>query len=74
MRGTIASVLVVMLLCIVSPALSAAAEEELFDSKAAAAALETGLKLIKQKKYDAAVEAFDAAGLENGWLQEHDCE
>jgi tetratricopeptide (TPR) repeat protein len=60
MRGTIASVLVVMLLFIVSPALSAA-EEELFDTKAAAAGIEKGLSLIKQKKYDAAVEAFDNA-------------
>ena len=60
MRGTIASVLVVMLLCIVSPALSAA-EEELFDTKAASAALESGLKLIKQKKFDAAVEALEEA-------------
>jgi len=60
MRGTIASVLVVMLLFIVSPALSIA-EEELFDSKAASAGLEKGMKLIKAKKYDAAVEAFEDA-------------
>jgi tetratricopeptide (TPR) repeat protein len=60
MRGTIASVLVVMLLFIVSPALSIA-EEELFDTKAGSAGLEKGLKLIKAKKYDAAVEAFEDA-------------
>jgi tetratricopeptide (TPR) repeat protein len=60
MRGTIALVLVLMLLLIVAPAVYAA-EEELFDTKGAAAGIEKGLSLIKQKKYDAAVEVFEDA-------------
>ena len=27
---------------------------------------------ITPEEYEAALEAFDAAGLENGWMQEHD--
>ena len=27
---------------------------------------------ITPEEYEAALDAFDAAGLENGWLQEHD--
>jgi tetratricopeptide (TPR) repeat protein len=60
MRGIITSVLVLMLLSIVAPAVYAA-EEELFDTKGATASVEKGLSLIKQKKYDAAVEAFEEA-------------
>ena len=30
---------------------------------------------ITAEEYEAALDAFDAAGLENGWLQEHEeCE
>jgi tetratricopeptide (TPR) repeat protein len=60
MRGIISSVLVLMLLSVAAPAVSAA-EEELFDTKGANASVEKGLSLIKQKKYDAAVEAFEEA-------------
>jgi len=60
MRGIIASVLVLMLLSIAAPAVYAA-EEELFDTKGAAASVEKGLSLVRQKKYDAAVEAFEEA-------------
>jgi tetratricopeptide (TPR) repeat protein len=60
MRGIIASVLVLMLLSIAVPAVYAA-EEELFDTKGATASVEKGLSLVKQKKYDAAVEAFEEA-------------
>ena len=60
MRGIISSVLVLMLLSIAAPA-AYAAEEELFDTKGAAASVEKGLSLVKQKKYDAAVEAFEEA-------------
>jgi tetratricopeptide (TPR) repeat protein len=60
MRGIIASVLVLMLLSIAAPAVYAA-EEELFDTKGAAASIEKGLSLVKQKKYDAAVEVFEEA-------------
>jgi len=60
MRGIISSVLVLMLLSIAAPA-AYAAEEELFDTKGATASVEKGLSLVKQKKYDAAVEAFEEA-------------
>lgn len=60
MRGTIVSVLVLTLLSVAAP-FAPAAEEELFDTKGAAAALEKGLKLIRQKNYDAAVEALEDA-------------
>ena len=60
MRRIIASVLVLMLLSIAAPAVYAA-EEELFDTKGAAASVEKGLSLVRQKKYDAAVEAFEEA-------------
>ena len=60
MRGIIASVLVLMLLSIAALAVQAA-EEELFDTKGAAASVDKGLSLLKQKKYDAAVEAFEEA-------------
>ena len=60
MRGIIASVLVLMLLTIAVPAVYSA-EEELFDTKGATASIEKGLSLVKQKKYDAAVEMFEEA-------------
>jgi tetratricopeptide (TPR) repeat protein len=60
MRGTIASVLILMLLFIAAPAVSAA-EEPLFDTKAAHAGLEKGLTLVKAKKYDAAIAVFEEA-------------
>ena len=61
MREKIALILMVTLLLAVAPMVNAANEEPLFDTKAAAAGLEKGLSLIKQKKYDAAVEAFENA-------------
>ena len=60
MRRTISLILMVSLVAAVIPVL-ASAEEELFDSKAAAAAIEKGIKLIKAKQYDNAVEAFEDA-------------
>lgn len=60
MRRTISLILLVSLVAAVVPVL-ASAEEELFDSKAAAAGIEKGIKLIKSKQYDAAVEAFEEA-------------
>jgi tetratricopeptide (TPR) repeat protein len=60
MRGIVASVLVLMLLSIAAPAVYAA-EEELFDTKGAATSIEKGFSLVKQKKYDAAVEMFEEA-------------
>jgi putative pyruvate formate lyase activating enzyme len=29
---------------------------------------------ITEDEYEAALEAFEAAGLQNGWLQDHECE
>jgi len=60
MRGIVASVLILTLLAIAAPVVYAA-EEPLFDTKAAKAGLEKGLALVKQKKYDAAVEVFEEA-------------
>ncbi len=60
MRGIIASALVLTLLSIAAPAVNAA-EEELFDAKGAAASIEKGLALVRQKNYDAAVEMFEEA-------------
>ena len=60
MRGKIALVLIAVLTLAVAPALRAA-EEELFDTKAAAASLEKGLSLLKAKKYDAAISVFEDA-------------
>lgn len=60
MRGIVASVLVLTLLFIAAPAVNAA-EEELFDTKAAAAGIDEGISLIKKKQYDAAVEKFEDA-------------
>jgi len=61
MREKIALMLGVILLLTAAPVLNAAEEEPLFDTKAAAEGLETGMKLLKAKKYDAAVEAFEDA-------------
>ena len=61
MREKIVFIIMVTLLLAVAPVVNAAAEEPLFDTKAAAAGLAKGLSLIKQKKYDAAVEAFENA-------------
>ncbi len=60
MRGTIAFCISIMLIFAVVPAVQAA-EEPLFDTKAAAADIEKGLALVKAKKYDAAVEVFEDA-------------
>lgn len=60
MRRTISLILLVSLVAVVIPLLTSA-EEELFDAKAAGAAIEKGMKLIKTKQYDAAVEAFEDA-------------
>jgi tetratricopeptide (TPR) repeat protein len=60
MRRMISLVLMVALIGAVVPVV-VAAEEELFDTKAAAASLEKGLALVKAKKYDAAVEVFEDA-------------
>jgi tetratricopeptide (TPR) repeat protein len=60
MRGTIALVLIAVLTLAVAPALRAA-EEELFDTKGAAASLEKGISLLKAKKYDAAIAVFEEA-------------
>lgn len=60
MRGKIALVLIAVLTLAAAPALRAA-EEELFDTKAAAASIEKGLSLMKAKKYDAAIAVFEEA-------------
>jgi tetratricopeptide (TPR) repeat protein len=60
MRGKIVLVLIAVLTLAVAPALRAA-EEELFDTKGAAASLEKGLSLLKAKKYDAAITVFEEA-------------
>jgi tetratricopeptide (TPR) repeat protein len=60
MRRTISLVLMVALIGAVVPVVGAA-EEELFDTKAATVSLEKGLALVKVKKYDAAVEVFEDA-------------
>ncbi len=43
------------------PAFGLAADEELFDTKAAAAHLEKGVTYLKDKKYDAAIKELDEA-------------
>ncbi|MDH4162884.1 MAG: tetratricopeptide repeat protein [Nitrospirota bacterium] len=54
--------LILMSLVIFSAMLSPArAEEELFDTKAAAAYREQGVNLLKQKNYDAAIDALEDA-------------
>jgi tetratricopeptide (TPR) repeat protein len=60
MRRMISLVLMVALIGAVVPVVGAA-EEELFDTKAATASLEKGLAMVKAKKYDAAVEVFEDA-------------
>ena len=60
MRRTISFILMVSLVACFVPVI-ASAEEELFDTKAAAEGIEKGLNLLKAKKYDAAVEAFEEA-------------
>jgi len=62
MRAKIACILMVMVVIAIAPAGWAAEKEEpLFDTKAAAAGLEKGLSLVKSKKYDAAIAAFEEA-------------
>jgi len=63
MRVNIACILMVMMVtAFVAPAGWAAEKEEpLFDTKAAAAGLEKGLALVKAKKFDEAVAAFEEA-------------
>lgn len=61
MRAKIAGILMVMMVTAITPAGWAAEEEPLFDTKAAAAGLEKGLGLVKAKKFDAAIQAFEEA-------------
>lgn len=65
MRGKIACILMVMMVVAFAPAGWAVEEEPLFDTKAAAAGLEKGLTLVKAKKYDEAVQAFEEAAATN---------
>jgi len=60
MRAKIAGILVVMVLIAFAPAVRAA-DEPLFDTKAAAASLEKGLGLVKAKKFDEAIQLFEEA-------------
>ena len=64
MRGKIAGILIVMVVIAFAPA-GWAADEPLFDTKAAAADLEKGLGLVKAKKYDEAVQVFEEAAATN---------
>jgi tetratricopeptide (TPR) repeat protein len=57
MRGTISGVLLVLLVMVSLPVL--AAEEELFDTKAAIELREKGRQLLNTRKYDAAIEALE---------------
>jgi tetratricopeptide (TPR) repeat protein len=61
MRVKIAGILMVMVVFAFVPAGWAAEEEPLFDTKAAAAGLEKGHALVKAKKFDAAIQAFEEA-------------
>jgi tetratricopeptide (TPR) repeat protein len=61
MRGIIAGILMVMVMIAFAPASRATEEEPLFDTKAATAGLEKGLGLVKAKKYEEAVAAFEEA-------------
>lgn len=61
MRVKIAGILMVMVVIAFVPSGWAAEEEPLFDTKAAAASLEKGLVLVKSKKFDAAIAAFEEA-------------
>jgi len=60
MRAHIACILMVMVVIAFAPA-GWAAEEPLFDTKAAADGLEKGLALVKSKEYDAAIQMFEEA-------------
>ncbi len=60
MRGKIACILMVMVVIAFAPS-GWAAEEPLFDTKAAAAGLEKGLGLVKAKKFDEAIQVFEEA-------------
>jgi tetratricopeptide (TPR) repeat protein len=59
MRGTISGVLLVLLVMVSSPVL--AADEDLFDTKAAIEMREKGRQLLNTRKYDAAIEALEEA-------------
>src|SRR5574340_666313 len=59
MRGMISGVLLVLLMMVSSPVL--AADEELFDTKAAIELREKGRQLLNTRKYDAAIEALEEA-------------
>ena len=61
MRFKLATIITVIVMLFAVPALAPAAEEELFDTKAAAANIEKGMKHLKAKKYDAAIEALEEA-------------
>ena len=60
MRVLIGGIIVAMLAVVYLPA-DAAAEEELFDTKAAAAHIEKGIHHLKSKKTDAAIQEFEEA-------------
>jgi tetratricopeptide (TPR) repeat protein len=60
MRALLSGIIVAMLAFACFPA-AAAAEEELFDTKAAAAHMEKGVHLLKAKKIDAAIQEFEEA-------------
>jgi len=55
-----AAIFTIVMLLFAIPVL-APAEEELFDTKAAVAGMEKGVKLLKAKKFDEAIEALEEA-------------
>ena len=60
MRVLVTGIIVAMLAAVSLPAV-AVAEQELFDTKAAAAHIEKGIHLLKSKKTDAAIQEFEEA-------------
>ena len=60
MRVLVGGMIVALMACCYLPA-AAVAEEELFDTKAAAAHIEKGVHLLKAKDIDAAIEEFEEA-------------
>jgi len=60
MRALLGGVIIAALAFACLPA-TAVAEEELFDTKAAAAHIEKGIHLLKAKKTDAAIQEFEEA-------------
>jgi tetratricopeptide (TPR) repeat protein len=59
MRGTIWAALLVLLVMAAAPVM--AAEEDVFDTKTAIEQREKGRQFLNTKKYDAAIEALEAA-------------